>query len=191
MKGRSTRNGKTMESPGGRTRCGSRSPLASVRAFIPSVNAVRHGGRWTSRTCVRRLHHSRRWRPGTGLVIEGDIEAQARRAFENLKAVCEAAGGSLDRIVRAGLFLTRLARQNHEHQPLQAIDVHLVAVLVVVQRHQAVDDDLTLQRRQDSLALELQQVSAAAGGNALQLFGGEHAQRPRRQVRARPFAAGP
>ncbi len=46
--------------------------------------------------------------PGTGLVVEGDIEAQARRAFENLKAVCEAAGGSLDRIVRAGLFLTDL-----------------------------------------------------------------------------------
>jgi len=33
---------------------------------------------------------------------------QARRAFENLKAVCEAAGGSLDKIVRAGLFLTNL-----------------------------------------------------------------------------------
>jgi reactive intermediate/imine deaminase len=46
--------------------------------------------------------------PGTGLVIEGDIEAQARRAFENLKAVCEAAGGSLGHVVRAGLFLTNL-----------------------------------------------------------------------------------
>lgn len=46
--------------------------------------------------------------PDSGLVVEGDIEAQARRAFENLRAVCEAAGGSLDRIVRAGLFLTDL-----------------------------------------------------------------------------------
>ncbi len=46
--------------------------------------------------------------PGTGNVIEGGIEAQARRAFENLKAVAEAAGGSLDRIVRLGLFLTDL-----------------------------------------------------------------------------------
>jgi reactive intermediate/imine deaminase len=46
--------------------------------------------------------------PNTGLVVEGDIEAQARRAFENLRAVCEAAGGSLDQIVRAGLFLTNL-----------------------------------------------------------------------------------
>lgn len=47
--------------------------------------------------------------PNTGLVVEGDIEAQARRAFENLRAVCETAGGSLDHIVRAGLFLTNLA----------------------------------------------------------------------------------
>lgn len=47
--------------------------------------------------------------PGTGNVIEGGIEAQARRAFENLKAVAEAAGGSLDRIVRLGLFLTDLS----------------------------------------------------------------------------------
>ena len=31
--------------------------------------------------------------PATGLLVEGDIEAQARRAFDNLKAVCEAAGG--------------------------------------------------------------------------------------------------
>lgn len=47
--------------------------------------------------------------PSSGLVVEGDIEAQARRAFDNLKAVCEAAGGSLDKIVRAGLYLTNLA----------------------------------------------------------------------------------
>lgn len=46
--------------------------------------------------------------PATGLLIEGDIAAQARRAFDNLRAVCEAAGGSLDRIVRLGLYLTKL-----------------------------------------------------------------------------------
>ena len=34
--------------------------------------------------------------------------AQARRSFENLKAVCEAAGGSLGDIVRLGLYLTDL-----------------------------------------------------------------------------------
>lgn len=46
--------------------------------------------------------------PGTGLLVEGDIAVQARRAFDNLRAVCEAAGGSLDRVVRLGLYLTNL-----------------------------------------------------------------------------------
>lgn len=46
--------------------------------------------------------------PGTGLLVEGDISAQARRSFENLKAVCQAAGGSLGDIVRLGLYLTDL-----------------------------------------------------------------------------------
>lgn len=46
--------------------------------------------------------------PATGEVVDGGIEAQARRAFDNLKAVAEAAGGSLDQIVRLGLYLTDL-----------------------------------------------------------------------------------
>src|SRR5437868_3629195 len=46
--------------------------------------------------------------PATGQLVEGDIAAQARRVFDNLKAVCEAAGGSLDGVVRAGIFLTDL-----------------------------------------------------------------------------------
>ena len=46
--------------------------------------------------------------PATGLLVEGDISAQARRAFDNLKAVCEAAGGSLSDIARLGLYLTDL-----------------------------------------------------------------------------------
>ena len=48
--------------------------------------------------------------PATGNLVEGDIAAQARRAFDNLKAVAEAAGGSLDRIVRLGLYLTDLSQ---------------------------------------------------------------------------------
>ena len=48
--------------------------------------------------------------PATGLLVEGDIEAQARRAFDNLQAVCEAAGGSLDDVVRLGLYLTDLGQ---------------------------------------------------------------------------------
>ena len=46
--------------------------------------------------------------PATGALIEGDISAQARRVFENLKAVCEAAGGSFEQVVRVGIFMTDL-----------------------------------------------------------------------------------
>lgn len=48
--------------------------------------------------------------PATGNVVEGGIEAQARRAFDNLKAVVDAAGGNLDGVVRLGLYLTDLGQ---------------------------------------------------------------------------------
>ena len=48
--------------------------------------------------------------PATGDLVEGDIAAQARRAFDNLKAVCEAAGGTMDDITRVGLYLTDLSQ---------------------------------------------------------------------------------
>ena len=48
--------------------------------------------------------------PATGNVVEGGIDAQARRAFDNLKAVAEAAGGTMDDIVRVGLYLTDLGQ---------------------------------------------------------------------------------
>jgi len=48
--------------------------------------------------------------PATGEIVEGGIETQARRAFDNLKAVVEAAGGTLDGVVRLGLYLTDLGQ---------------------------------------------------------------------------------
>jgi reactive intermediate/imine deaminase len=47
--------------------------------------------------------------PNSGLLVEGDITEQARQAFANLRAVCQAAGGSFDDIVRVGLYLTDLS----------------------------------------------------------------------------------
>ncbi len=47
--------------------------------------------------------------PATGQLVEGDIAAQARRVFDNLRAVCTAAGGSFDDVVRVGIYLTDLA----------------------------------------------------------------------------------
>ena len=48
--------------------------------------------------------------PATGELVEGDITVQARRAFDNLRAVCEAAGGSFDDVMRVGLYLTNLGQ---------------------------------------------------------------------------------
>lgn len=39
-------------------------------------------------------------------VVPGGIEAQIRQVFDNLSAVCTAAGGSLDDIVKLTIFLT-------------------------------------------------------------------------------------
>ena len=44
--------------------------------------------------------------PATMEMVGGDIEAQIRRVFDNLTAVCEAAGGTLQDIAKLNIFLT-------------------------------------------------------------------------------------
>ena len=46
--------------------------------------------------------------PTTMELVAGDIEAEIRQVFENLKAVAEAAGGSLAQAVKVNVFLTDL-----------------------------------------------------------------------------------
>ena len=46
--------------------------------------------------------------PATMEVVDGDFEARARQVFDNLRAVAEAAGGSLDQVVKLTIFLTDL-----------------------------------------------------------------------------------
>ena len=46
--------------------------------------------------------------PATGALVPGGIDAQTRRVLENLKAVLAAAGSSLDRVLRVGVYLTDL-----------------------------------------------------------------------------------
>lgn len=41
-------------------------------------------------------------------LITGDINAQIRRVFDNLSAVCQAAGGNLNNIAKLNIFLTDL-----------------------------------------------------------------------------------
>lgn len=46
--------------------------------------------------------------PDTGELVSGQFEEQVRQSMANLKAVIEAAGGSMEDIVRVGLYLTDL-----------------------------------------------------------------------------------
>jgi reactive intermediate/imine deaminase len=47
--------------------------------------------------------------PATMQLVSGDIEAEIRQVFENLKAVAAASGGSLANAVKVNVFLTDLA----------------------------------------------------------------------------------
>ena len=47
--------------------------------------------------------------PATGQLVDGGFDAQVDRAFRNLAAVAEAAGGSLADVVKLTLFLTDLS----------------------------------------------------------------------------------
>ena len=46
--------------------------------------------------------------PTTGRLVEGTIQEEVARVLENLEAVLEAAGSSLDRVVRTTVYLTNL-----------------------------------------------------------------------------------
>ncbi len=47
--------------------------------------------------------------PASGELVSDDIAAATRRVLDNLKAVIEAAGGTLDQVVRVTIYLTDLA----------------------------------------------------------------------------------
>jgi len=47
--------------------------------------------------------------PTTGELVDGDMETQVRRVFENLKAVTAATGGDFSNMAKLNVFLTDLA----------------------------------------------------------------------------------
>lgn len=70
-------------------------------AIGPYSQAVRAGG-------IVHLSGQIPLDPATGELVEGDIATQARRVFDNLQAVCAAAGGTMDDVVRVGIYLMDL-----------------------------------------------------------------------------------
>jgi 2-iminobutanoate/2-iminopropanoate deaminase len=46
--------------------------------------------------------------PSTQKVIDGDVSAQTERTLMNVKAILEAAGSGLDKVVRSGVYLRNM-----------------------------------------------------------------------------------
>lgn len=46
--------------------------------------------------------------PATGTMVDGGIEAQTRRVLDNVKGVVEAAGSSMERVVKMTVFMVDL-----------------------------------------------------------------------------------
>lgn len=89
--------------------------------------------------------------PATGNLVEGDFSAQARRVFDNLRAVLHQAGGDFRNVVKATVYLTDLgnfqalnniyAEYFGDHKPARttiqaaalpkgsAIEIDLIAVI--------------------------------------------------------------
>jgi 2-iminobutanoate/2-iminopropanoate deaminase len=65
--------------------------------------------------------------PATGRLVEGGVERQTEQCLKNVKAILEAAGSSLQHVLRCGVFLvdmrefstmnTVYARMFGEHRP--------------------------------------------------------------------------
>ncbi|MGD8429804.1 MAG: RidA family protein [Ectothiorhodospiraceae bacterium] len=47
--------------------------------------------------------------PASMTLVEGGVQVQARRVFDNLRAVCQAAGGDLGDIVKLNIYLPDLS----------------------------------------------------------------------------------
>jgi 2-iminobutanoate/2-iminopropanoate deaminase len=47
--------------------------------------------------------------PATGLLINGDVEAQAHRVFDNLEAILVDAGLVMDDVIKCNVYLTTMA----------------------------------------------------------------------------------
>jgi 2-iminobutanoate/2-iminopropanoate deaminase len=46
----------------------------------------------------------------TGKIVEGDVREQTQKTFDNLAAILEAAGSSLDRVVKTTVFMADLSK---------------------------------------------------------------------------------
>jgi 2-iminobutanoate/2-iminopropanoate deaminase len=74
------------------------STTAAPQAIGPYSQAIVHNG-------IAYLSGQIPLDPATGAIVDGDIEAQTRRVLDNLKAVLEACGSGMDRVLKTTVYL--------------------------------------------------------------------------------------
>lgn len=86
--------------------------MSTNRAIISTTNAPAAIGTYSQAVKVNNtvyLSGQIPLDPQTMELVDGDFANQAHQMFKNLKAVCEEAGGSLNDIVKLGIFMEDLA----------------------------------------------------------------------------------
>ncbi|MGV2942338.1 RidA family protein [Mesobacillus sp. LC4] len=78
--------------------------------IVQTSNAPAAIGPYSQGVVVNNLFYSSGQIPLTpeGAMVEGDIQAQTHQVFQNLKAVLEAAGASLETVVKATVFIKNM-----------------------------------------------------------------------------------
>lgn len=78
--------------------------------IVQTSNAPAAIGPYSQGVVVNNLFYSSGQIPLTpeGVMVEGDIQAQTHQVFKNLQAVLEAAGASLETVVKATVFIKNM-----------------------------------------------------------------------------------
>lgn len=78
--------------------------------IVQTSNAPAAIGPYSQGVAVNNLFYSSGQIPLTpdGVMVEGDIQAQTHQVFQNLQAVLEAAGASLETVVKATVFIKNM-----------------------------------------------------------------------------------
>lgn len=100
--------------------------------LIETENAAKAVGPYSQAVCANGFVYTSGQIPLTaeGLLVDGTIEDQTNVVFSNLKGVLEAAGSSLDQVVKATVFITDMndfakindiyAKHFGEHKPARS-----------------------------------------------------------------------
>jgi reactive intermediate/imine deaminase len=74
--------------------------------------------------------------PKTMEIVSQDFEAQAKQVFKNLRAVCAAAGGTLDHLVKLTIYVTDLNNFAKVNEVMQGLfkDVYPARATIEVSR---------------------------------------------------------